>query len=117
MNRKVKKQTIIIEGTTFGVLATAGAIAGIVFGIRHINGDFETEKSQIWEIVKETPKDTAHVVLLTDLLVHLLLKSIYLKVLKVNFRLILFVVIWLQVVQKMSKNVLLNIIKSFHTII
>lgn len=62
MNRKVKKQTIIIGGTTFGVLATAGAIAGIVFGIRHINGDFETEKSQIWEMVKETPKDTARVV-------------------------------------------------------
>ncbi|WP_342256417.1 hypothetical protein [Spiroplasma endosymbiont of Poecilobothrus nobilitatus] len=62
MNRKVKKQTIIIGGTTFGVLATAGATAGIVFGIRHINGDFETKKSQIWEMVRETRKDTAHVV-------------------------------------------------------
>lgn len=62
MNTKVKKQTMIIGGTIFGVLATTGVIAGIIFGIKNMNGDFETEKSQIWEMIKETPNDTAHVV-------------------------------------------------------
>lgn len=47
MNTKVKKQTMIIGGTIFGVLATTGVIAGIIFGIKNMNGDFETEKSQI----------------------------------------------------------------------
>ncbi|WFG96262.1 hypothetical protein M1771_09260 [Spiroplasma citri] len=62
MNTKVKKQTMIIGGTIFGVLATTGVIAGIIFGIKNMNGDFETEKSQIWEMIKETPNDTVHVV-------------------------------------------------------